>query len=397
MRRFHVLTALGFLLLFGVVEYAQAAAVRTLPHDHSTRGKGGALGEVEIVCLKSGGNCVIEATGNGGRVRGGLGASGESIVSWRWRDNDGNETLANIRIDELAGLFEITGQSTTITDIAIRHETAGSVLEDAYRSVLNGKVTLSYDANARIDTTLLGADIFGSILNLDSTAATLSRVVIFNSNRGVALSVAANGANTSLDQTSSDGVFQENWITMVSNGAVNQFNNGTLVTRTVGAASGGLEVNNTSTGGGFERVLTTADISAAGSFLTDSIASDLTITDATLAACLSVTTVANTNYSVEAHLSVSSPVADDFNVRFTLPASALSVGIGQNVQNTNFDWVDNSTVTYQAMATREGILMQGMLTTEGTAGTFSLDCAKNADAGADATLFEGSWLKLQVM
>ena len=50
------------------------------------------------------------------------------------------------------------------------------------------------------------------------------------------------------------------------NAETSLYYNGTEVVRTLPAASGGFEVNNTSTGAGFERVLTTSDLSGAGDF-----------------------------------------------------------------------------------------------------------------------------------
>ncbi len=52
-------------------------------------------------------------------------------------------------------------------------------------------------------------------------------------------------------------------------GAVEQYHQGSGVTRTVATLSGGLQVNNTSTGGGWERVLTTSDLGGGGLFSED--------------------------------------------------------------------------------------------------------------------------------
>ena len=46
-------------------------------------------------------------------------------------------------------------------------------------------------------------------------------------------------------------------------GQAEMFNDGASVARSLGAAAGGLEANNTLTGAGFERVLTTGDLAGA--------------------------------------------------------------------------------------------------------------------------------------
>ncbi len=90
----YVLLALITLLLSGV---AAAQPPRTLPHDHSTRGKGGDLGEMEIGCIQDGaGNCVAdvfkEGTGaadlSGWRI---IGLSGANNPTIDFQDSSGTE------------------------------------------------------------------------------------------------------------------------------------------------------------------------------------------------------------------------------------------------------------------------------------------------------------------
>lgn len=67
------------------------------------------------------------------------------------------------------------------------------------------------------------------------------------------------GADVHIQGEDTGGV-NRNLVVGDPDGDVGLYHTGTEVARTLAAASGGLEVNNASTGGGFERVLTTSDI-----------------------------------------------------------------------------------------------------------------------------------------
>ena len=68
--------------------------------------------------------------------------------------------------------------------------------------------------------------------------------------------------NAAIRQTDVFGTLEDNWIELTRNGAVTLNHNGVQTARTVALASGGMEANNTVTGAGFERVLTTSDLSS---------------------------------------------------------------------------------------------------------------------------------------
>lgn len=95
----------------------------------------------------------------------------------------------------------------------------------------------------------------------------------------------------------------------VANGKASQFFNNVEVTRTVTAANGGLEINNTDTGGGFERALTTADITpSSGNMVFSGYVDDFAIGN-NLPAGWSATRTGLGTYKVTHNLGLS-PVTD---------------------------------------------------------------------------------------
>lgn len=112
-------------------------------------------------------------------------------------------------------------------------------------------------------TVATGFEVPGTLLDLNNSgAATAAELRVRNSEGGMKFVI--DGGNFQLIQTTSAGVTEDEWISGLQNGAVALFNNNVSVARTVTAANGGLEANNTETGGGFERVLTESDIGGGG-------------------------------------------------------------------------------------------------------------------------------------
>lgn len=143
---------------------------------------------------------------------------------------------------------------------------------------------MRFDAVAGVDFRFSSAatallELVGTGLNLDATLGTRA------DSGGVAWYWDESVTTGKIRQTSAAGVLEDDWITMVINGAVAVFFNGANVAQTMAAASGGLQVNNTLTGGGFERVLTASDISGSPFteiILTNSNVIDLVDTDVAL-------------------------------------------------------------------------------------------------------------------
>jgi hypothetical protein len=94
---------------------------------------------------------------------------------------------------------------------------------------------------------------------------------VLNNQGGVRILINSSGGSGDglISQISNLGGVEDTWIQLTRNGDVGLFFNGLEVLRTLIAASGGLEIDNQSTGGGFERVLTTSDVPAAisGTFI----------------------------------------------------------------------------------------------------------------------------------
>ena len=161
---------------------------------------------------------------------------------------------------------------------------------DIFNRVHDGHVRFRAENNAGTARTLLELDPAGNSQLYDGGA----NVVVLDTNaQGITIGAGVTGANTVLDvtadtgqdavirqandigglrndvldttglarwaQADSAGVFEESWIEGTRNGQLEMFHNGTGMARTATAGNGGLEVNNTVTGAGYERVLTTSD------------------------------------------------------------------------------------------------------------------------------------------
>jgi len=100
---------------------------------------------------------------------------------------------------------------------------------------------LSESGISRVIATSDGADIIGTLFDLINAASTETIQGIRKSIGGVRLRTIASNGNFNISQTTSAGVVEDNWITMVRNGAVGQRFNGTEETAT---KSGGFVVNN---------------------------------------------------------------------------------------------------------------------------------------------------------
>lgn len=174
------------------------------------------------------------------------------------------------RVLTLVDLFG--GALNDLSDVTLTAPATGSVLYKSAGDWLDtnavdidptAAVQLRNNGVVRILTTANGATINASgalgLVTLFATASVASFYSQYNgTNGGVAIKNQNPGAR--LVQISTGGGEEDIWIDMVRNGLVAQYHNNVQMTRTVVIGSGGFEVNNTLTGAGFERVLTTADI-----------------------------------------------------------------------------------------------------------------------------------------
>ena len=138
---------------------------------------------------------------------------------------------------------------------------AQSVLIDA---AYNG-VSLYHEGDERFFTTAQGATldapspdfvissatgISSNTIDLVDTTTDFGAKLTFDQGVGWFRVAQADGA----------GVFEKTWLFCNRDDSVDLYFNNAAVARTLAATAGGLEVNNTLTGAGFERVLTTSDI-----------------------------------------------------------------------------------------------------------------------------------------
>lgn len=192
-------------------------------------------------------------------------------------------------------------------------DSIGGSLENWIQCLVNGAVTLFNNNNPRISATTTGASVTATgatqLVVLES-GANIADVIARNSAGGFAWRTESTGA-VNLYQVSGVGAFEDVWMGFIRDGSVALRHNNVNMARTAAAAAGGFEVNNTVTGSGFERVLTTSD--AAGGSLPSGSQFDT----------LYISTAPNT-YSATSALSVNPGVlitaTDDVEINKTSPA-----------------------------------------------------------------------------
>lgn len=170
----------------------------------------------------------------------------------------------SLAADRTINLDAALGDLNDVTDVApatgsIIFKTAGDwVSSPAIIVVPAGSISLKHNTVTVFETLSTGAEI-----DIQEDVAHIFRIL--NNQGGVRLLINASGGSGdgSISQVSNTGAVEDEWIHLTRNGDVGLFFNGLEVARTLIAASGGLEIDNQSTGGGFERVLTTSDVPAA--------------------------------------------------------------------------------------------------------------------------------------
>lgn len=127
-------------------------------------------------------------------------------------------------------------------DVFFQNLTAGGDMflrantsESLFRGVQGGAASLYHAGTERIATLATGGAALGTVLELDnSAAATVSTVRGRNSAGGIGVSVSATGVG-SVQQLTSAGVLEENWLEFTRNGAVTAHFNGVAAAGTAGA------------------------------------------------------------------------------------------------------------------------------------------------------------------
>ena len=149
------------------------------------------------------------------------------------------------------GATTLRGNTNTQIQVA-----AGEIAVDCNA---NDSVDLYFDNAIRFKTTTAGTESQGTLFDFLTTGSNDVELICRNSLGGIQLRVSGGGAGR-IDQVTSAGVLEKQWMTFARDGAIGIRNNNVEVAQTVTAALGGIRVNNTLTGAGFERVLTISDL-----------------------------------------------------------------------------------------------------------------------------------------
>jgi hypothetical protein len=210
------------------------------------------------------------------------------------------------------------------------------------------------------------------------------------------------------------GIYDDanNWWVLQYNGQNSDeaalYDAGTSVARTLPASSGGFEVNNTSTGAGFERVLTTSDLGGGGldtkvKTATTSRSSTTTFSADPHLASWSLT--AGQKYGMIGHLVyIAANITPDIKfdwVWTNAPADAGDWGLLQTDDAKTLQEADSESPMTTAMtaldiASREQTAwIHGHFEANAsTGGTVSLHWAQNTSSATSTQLLLGSWIAL---
>lgn len=331
------------------------------------------------------------------------------------RDTSGDDPELILRDDagNALGMVRSVGTSRTElfafehgTNIVLTAEDAGGTARTLFDGDPDGSVTLYNDGTARILTRTLGRFDIRSDGNTDAE----DRGIIFSHQNGTQRAFIGNSSNTSLTIagqihggniviTAEDaGGTSRNILIGDPDSDVKLYHVGTEVARTLTAANGGMEVNNTDTGGGFERVLTESDnvITVAAAATSDlSRSSTATVTQDN---DLTVTVPETGYYSVEVGLPYGSGVG---GIRVVINGDAGTAGTPTYKIDNEVEIGTSSSVTTRN--TTEGVfstaITNGIILIRGnieinTLGDVWLEWAQEVSNAADTTRREGSYIRL---
>lgn len=191
-------------------------------------------------------------------------------------------------------------------------------------------------------------------------------------------------------------------------GEANLYQEGTSVARTETAANGGLEVNNQSTGAGFERVLTTSDLGGGGP-LHDEQTSDTTVNNSTVLvnSQISFVDIPIGFYKIEGLILLRDVAVSGCGARLDWAISGYDPDSVQRVSNKNFSGAGALSYDEQGLATDlfDNI---GLVTGSGTSRMFlsglvevilasnslTLQFAQHVATAQDLDFEAGSWVSL---
>jgi hypothetical protein len=169
-------------------------------------------------------------------------AAGANVTGTSVDIAPGTDSQTRVNVRSTIGGASLQVVSGTAT-AQLRQTSSGGTSEDIWlQAVRNGAVSLYHNGTARLATTVDGADVTGTIVDLNnSAAATEASYRLRNSEGGAMLKI--DGGQLSLRQTDADGSSnQESWIEGIRDGAVKLYHNGGLRIETTAS---GADVNGT--------------------------------------------------------------------------------------------------------------------------------------------------------
>ena len=166
--------------------------------------------------------------------------------------------------------FDFAGSLNDLSDVQITGPVTGSVLFKSAGDWLDTdaiEIDVGGDVLVRNNTVLVATfGAAGFTYDIQEDVDHFLRVL--NNQGGVALLISDAGGRGRISQLSNVGVVEDDWITMARGGSLTFLNAGLDAARTTTPGAGGFVANNTLTGAGFERVLTTGDLVAIATFET---------------------------------------------------------------------------------------------------------------------------------
>jgi hypothetical protein len=160
--------------------------------------------------------------------------------------------------------FDFAGSLNDLSDVQITGPVTGSVLVKSAGDWVDTdaiEIDVGGDVTVRNNTVLVAAfEAAGFTYDIQEDVGHFLRVL--NDQGGVELLISATTGRGRITQLSNLGVVEDDWMTMGRNGSLTFLNAGLDAARTTPPSAGGLVANNTDTGGGFERVLTTSDLAS---------------------------------------------------------------------------------------------------------------------------------------
>jgi hypothetical protein len=158
--------------------------------------------------------------------------------------------------------FDYAGGLDDQSDVTLTAPVTGGVLFKSAADWLDTDA-IFIDPAAEVSLKFAGAQVVETIalgLSVDIQADQVNLIRVLNSIGGVRLLITNSTGLAQITQTDNLGAAQDAWIQMARGGSVTLIDAGLNALRTTTPGAGGVTANNTLTGGGFERVLTTSDL-----------------------------------------------------------------------------------------------------------------------------------------